>query len=156
MPTAARGRTSGSGGGGTGLIGLRVLAVALGVFFLFTGVGTLAWLTDSGPLSQRFDEWLKGATPAARWYIETLAVPGVPLFARLVPLAALATGGALLLGCWTRLVASIALVMMLNVHFVAGSFSQWEFLRDGTGLPLLGGLLALAIGGSRLPFSVSA
>jgi len=155
MPTAVRGRPS-NDGGGVAAIGLRVLAVGLGVFFVFTGISTFAWLADSGPLSQRFDGWFDRATPAARWYIETLAIPGVPLFARLVPLAALATGGALLLGVWTRLAASIAFVVVLNVHFVAGSFLQWEFLRDGTGLPLLGGLLALAIGGSRLPFSVSA
>jgi uncharacterized membrane protein YphA (DoxX/SURF4 family) len=155
MAAAARGRAPG-GGGATGAAGLRVLAILLGVFFIATGAGTFAWLTDSGPLADRFDEWLRRATPAARWYIETLALPGVPLFARLVPIAALATGAALILGLWTRLAASIALVMVLNVHFVAGHFLQWEFLRDGTGLPLLGALLALAIGGVRLPFSVSA
>ena len=154
MATAARGRSP--GGDGSGAIGLRVLASLLGVFLIFTGVDTFAWLTDSGPLSQRFDEWLDRATPAARWYIETLAIPGVPLFARLVPLAALATGGALLLGFWTRLAAALGFVMVLNAHFVTGNFMRWEFLQDGTGLPLLGGLLALAIGGSRLPFSVSA
>jgi hypothetical protein len=151
MATAARGRPSGSGGAGG--IGLRVLAISLGVFSVFVGVGTLAWLTDTGPLSQRFGEWHDHATPAARWYIETLIVPGAPLFARLVPLAAFLIGGGLLLGFWIRLAASLAFVLVLNFHFVAGSFTQWEFLRDGTGLPLLGGLLALALGGSRLPFS---
>ena len=160
MPAVERRRFGGAAGGGTagrgaGAMGLRVLAVLLGVFFAATGAGMFAWLTDSGPLSQRFDEWLDRATPAARWYIETLALPGIPLFARLVPIAALATGIALILGFWTRLAATLALVMVLNVHFVAGSFLQWEFLRDGTGLPLLGALLALAIGGTRLPFSVS-
>ena len=155
MPTVARGRSAGAGGGGAGAKGFRILASALGVFFIAVGVGTLAWLTDSDPLSQHFDDWLDRATPAARWYIDTLALPGVPLFARLVPLVSLATGAALIAGFWTRLAASLAFVLVLNFHFVAGSFTQLEFLRDGTGLPLLGSLLALAIGGTRLPFSVS-
>ena len=45
--------------------------------------------------------------------------------------------------------------MVLNFHFATSAFWSAEFLRDGTGLPVLGGLLAMAISGSRLPFSAS-
>ena len=150
MPVVARGRT-GSGAGG---LGLRLMAVMLGVFLIATGIDKVEWLVDSSLLAQRLDAWLEGATPVSRWYIETLARPGLLLFARLVPIAEVAAGAALIAGFWTRLAAALALLVALNVHVASGSFAEWTFLRDGLGLPVLGGLLALAIGGSQLPISV--
>ncbi|MBI3050751.1 MAG: DoxX family protein [Acidobacteria bacterium] len=136
-------------------IGLRLLACLLGLFFVFNGLDKAAWLTDSGILAARLAGWLENAPPSTRWYIETVAMPGVPLFARLVPLAEFAAGAALVLGFWTRLAASVAFLLMANFHVARGFIYDPEFLIDGTGFPVLGGLLALAIGGSRLPLSVS-
>ena len=87
-----------TGGGRGGAYGFRVLALMLGVFFVFNGLDKLAWFADSSILAQRLDGWLQGAAPSTRWYLETVAAPGVPLFARLVPLAELSTGLALILG----------------------------------------------------------
>ena len=152
MPVVSRGRAG--GGTGAGGLGLRVLAVLLGAFLLAAGVDKLPWLADSGPLALRLDAWLEGATPLSRWYIETLARPGLPLFARLVPIAELAAGAALVVGFWTRLAAALALLVVLNMHVASGGFASLAILRDGLGLPVLGGLLALAIGGGRLPGAV--
>jgi uncharacterized membrane protein YphA (DoxX/SURF4 family) len=136
-------------------IGLRVLACLLGLFFIFNALDKIAWLTDSGILAERLTGWLERAPPSTRWYIETVAMPGVPLFARLVPVAEFTAGASLVLGFWTRLAATVAFLMVANVHVARGFIYDPEFLIDGTGFPVLGGLLALAIGGSRLPFSVS-
>ena len=143
-----------TGGGRASAYGLRALALMLGVFFLFNGLDKLTWFADSSILAQRLDGWLQDAAPSTRWYLETVAAPGVPLFARLVPLAELSTGLALILGFWTRLVAALAFLMVMNFHFARGFIYEWEFLIDGTGLPVLGGLLALSLAGSRLPLSV--
>jgi uncharacterized membrane protein YphA (DoxX/SURF4 family) len=126
----------------------------LGVFFLFQGLNKVDWLLDGGILAQRLQNWMRNAPPAVRWYLETFAIPGVPLFARLVPLGELATGAALILGFWPRLIAALALVMVANFHFGLGSYYSVEFLRDGAGLPVMGALLAIIIGGARLPWSV--
>ena len=142
-------------GGTVGAYGLRALALMLGVFFIFNALDKLAWFADSSILAQRLEGWAQDAAPSTRWYLETVAAPGVPLFARLVPLAELSTGLGLILGVWTRLVAVLALLMVMNFHFGRGFFYEWEFLMDGTGLPVLGGLLALALAGSRLPLSMS-
>ena len=142
-------------GGRSGAYGLRTLAFMLGVYFVFNGLDKLAWFADSGILAERLEEWLQDAAPSTRWYIEDVAVPGVPLFARLVPLAELSTGVALILGFWTQMVAVLAFLMVVNFHLARGFFYEWAFLMDGAGLPVLGGLLALAIGGTRLPFSAS-
>ena len=150
MAAALRGSPTGSGA-----LALRLLGLALGLFFLFNGLTKVSWLFDSAVLADRFDGWLENAPPAVRWYIETLAAPGVPLFARLVPIAELSTGAALILGFWTRLAAFLALMMVANFNFARGMFHSGEILTDGVGFPVLGGLLALAIAGSRLPFSVS-
>jgi uncharacterized membrane protein YphA (DoxX/SURF4 family) len=131
------------------------MAMLLGVFFLATGAAKYEWLFDSGILAQRLEQWSRGAPPGVRWYLDTLA-PGVPVFARLVPLAEIGTGAALLVGFWTRFVAALAFLMVLNFHFASGlTHRAGEFVRDGTALPVLAGLLALAIGGATLPFSVS-
>ena len=45
--------------------------------------------------------------------------------------------------------------MVLNFHFAMGVLLQYSYLWNGYGPPVLGGLLALAIGGAGLPFCVS-
>jgi uncharacterized membrane protein YphA (DoxX/SURF4 family) len=135
--------------------GLRVLAVLLGVFMLFMGIGKFSWLTDTSVLASRFTEWRDAGPPAARWYLETLAIPGMPLFARVVPLAEMATGIALILGFWTRLAAGLALFMVLNFHFASDVLMHYAYLTNGFGLPVLSGLIALTIGGKKLPWSLS-
>jgi uncharacterized membrane protein YphA (DoxX/SURF4 family) len=155
MATAVRGRSPRVAGLGAASWGLRLMAVMVGVFFLSMGLNKVAWLADSSILMHKFDIFLKGAPPATQWYIDTIAKPGVPVFARIVPIAELSTAAALILGFWVRLAAALALLMVLNFHVATGELFTREFLLDGAGLPLLGALLALAIGDGRLPFSVS-
>jgi uncharacterized membrane protein YphA (DoxX/SURF4 family) len=150
--TIVRPRTTASGG--TAALALRVLALFLGVFFLAQGLNKLAWLLDTAQLTNRFPNWLREAPAGVRWYIEMIAIPGAPLFARLVPLAELSTGLALIAGFWPRLFAALSAVMVLNFHFALSAFYTWESLRDGALLPVVGGLLAIAIGGRGLPWSV--
>ena len=150
MPNQIKGRS-----GGSGVYALRALAFMFGLFFFFNGFDKLAWFSDSGILAARLQGWLQNAPPSTRWYIETVAAPGVPVFARLVPLAELSTGVALIIGFWTRLAATLAFFMVLNFHFARGFIFDREFLIDGTGFPVLGGLLVLALGRWTLPFSVS-
>jgi uncharacterized membrane protein YphA (DoxX/SURF4 family) len=132
-----------------------VLTLLLGAFFVARGLEKLPWFLDSGILSERLEGAMRNAPAASvRWYIETIAMPGVPLFARLAPLAELSTGVAFILGFWPRLAAALALAIVANVHFALGSYFSWEFLIDGSGLPVMGGLLALVVSSARLPWSV--
>jgi uncharacterized membrane protein YphA (DoxX/SURF4 family) len=144
---------------GSNASGLRVLSLALGVFFLFMGLDKLAWLTDAGLLTKQLNEWLETGPAAnyaaSRWYLQTVAIPGAPVFARLVVMGELATGAALLTGFQPRVAALAGLFMVLNFHFAMGVLLQYSYLWNGYGPPVLGGLLALAIGGVHLPFSVS-
>jgi uncharacterized membrane protein YphA (DoxX/SURF4 family) len=136
--------------------GLALLRIALGVFFLFEGIGKLAWLTDSGILAGRLSGWFAdaGAGSASRWYLSQVAMPGASLFARLVPLGELAAGVAFLTGVWTRPAATLAFLMVLNIHLASGALFRTSFLTNGYALPVLGGTLALALGGARLPLSL--
>ena len=143
----AKGAISGNSG-----LALRVLALCVGVFFLAMAANKIAWLTNSNLLLERFQRWAPHARPWVRWYLETIAIPGAPVFARVVPIAEFCTSMALIIGFWPRLAAALALLMVLNFHFATASFWAVDFLRDGTGPPLLGALLALAIGGNRMPW----
>jgi uncharacterized membrane protein YphA (DoxX/SURF4 family) len=135
---------------------LRILSLALGTFLIFMSIDKMAWLMDGTILARRLEEWRGMAGPMARWYLETVAIPGAPVFARIVVLAELAAGTALLLGARVRLAAALAFLMILNFHFAADLIFHYSYLINAYGLPILGGLLALvAGGGTRLPFSVS-
>ena len=134
---------------------LRILSVALGVFLIFMGLDKIQWLMDGSILARRLQEWRGTARPLARWYLDTLVAPGAPAFARAVVLAELSAGTALILGMKVRLAAALTFVMVLNFHVAADVIFRYDYLINAYGLPVLGGLLALAIGGTRLPFSVS-
>jgi uncharacterized membrane protein YphA (DoxX/SURF4 family) len=121
--------------------------IALGVFFVFEGWDKLPWMTNPGLLATALQKWADAGVPVSKWYIETILIPGVSVFARLVFLGEVATGLALLSGVWLRPAAVIAFLMVLNIHFAHSSIFQYGFLSKGDGLPILGGLLALAIAG---------
>jgi len=128
-------------------VALLAVRIALGVFFIFEGWDKLPWMLDSGLLTVALKKWADTGVPVSKWYIETILIPGVPVFARLVFLGEVATGLALLSGVWLRPAAIIAFLMVLNIHFAHSSIFQYGFLSKGDGLPILGGLLALAIAG---------
>jgi uncharacterized membrane protein YphA (DoxX/SURF4 family) len=136
--------------------GLTILRICIGVFFIFEGLGKIGWLTDSSILAERLTEWSAsaagGSIPA--WYLHRIALPGVTSFARLVPLGELISGLALVAGFWTPLFALIAFFMALNFQIASGAVFKYSFLTSGYGLPVLGSTLALALGGTRLPWSI--
>jgi uncharacterized membrane protein YphA (DoxX/SURF4 family) len=138
--------------------GLAILRIALGVFFLFEGIGKIRWLVDGSILARQLSEWsanaAAGSVPAV--YLHKLAIPGATYFARLVPLGELTSGLALIFGLWTPLFAAIAFFMALNFQVASGAVFKYSFLTSGYGLPVLGGTLALALGGVRLPWSIRA
>lgn len=136
--------------------GLTIVRVCLGVFFLFEGIGKLAWLTNASILAGRFNGWLADAAAGSwsRWYLEHVAIPGTPVFARLVPLGELSAGLALIVGFWTPVAAFLAFFMVMNIHVASGALFKYAFLTNGYGLPVVGSTLGLAFGGIRLPFSL--
>jgi uncharacterized membrane protein YphA (DoxX/SURF4 family) len=133
--------------------GLMLIRVTVGAYLFFVGLRKASWLLDSSPLAGQLSLWLSQATRVNRWYLERV-MPGAPVFARLVPLGEMIGGVALVLGFWTRLVAGLVFLMVLNFQLAGAAMFKFDYLIDATGLPLLGALLGLAIGGGRLPLSV--
>ena len=136
--------------------GLTVLRICLGVFFLFEGIGKVRWFANPALLTNQLNAFV-GAVPPASWsarYLAAIAVPYANDFARLVPLGELASGLAMILGVWTPLFAFIAFFMALNFEFASGVLFTYAWLTNPYGLPVLGGTLALALGGTRLPWSM--
>lgn len=134
-----------------GLIALRLF---LGTFLLFEGLGKLGWFLNTDALSRTLASWSQGANSWSAWYLQTVAIPYVSIFARLVVAGELCSGFALLTGVFTRWAALLAFLMVLNFHVASGALFKYAFLTNGYGLPVLGGLLALAIGAGRLPWSL--
>lgn len=135
--------------------GLRLLSVFMGIFFLFMALDKIAWLADPGVLTTQLRGWHDAAPAPSQWYLERIAIPGAPVFARLVFAGEFAVGIALIAGIRVRLAAVVGLIMVLNFHFAMGVLLKYSYLWNGYGPPVLGSLLALAIGGARLPFSVT-
>lgn len=136
--------------------GLAILRICLGTFFIFEGLGKIRWFVDTSLLASQLAGWLQAVPPGSfsHQYLERVAIPGVPYFARLVPLGEVASGLALVAGFWTPLAAFVAFFMALNFQFASGALFKYSFLTSGYGLPVLGAALALAIGGVRLPWSL--
>jgi|SRR4051812_236601 uncharacterized membrane protein YphA (DoxX/SURF4 family) len=136
--------------------GLAILRVCIGVFFVFESFLKIRWLTDSSILAGQFATFSNaaGAGSISAWYLHRIALPGVALFARLVPLGEFVSGMALVLGFWTPLFAFIAFFMALNFQVASGALFHYSFLTSGYGLPVLGSTLALTLGGVRLPWSI--
>jgi uncharacterized membrane protein YphA (DoxX/SURF4 family) len=132
-------------------LALTLLRIAIGLFFICEGIGKIGWFTDSSILAAQFAGWTQAAPAGSisQMYLSRVAVPGVALFARLVPLGELCCGAALVAGFWTPLFAFIAFFMALNFQIANGAVFKYSFLTSGYGLPVLGSTLALAVAGSR-------
>ena len=136
--------------------GLAILRICIGIFFVFESFLKIRWFGDSSILGNQFAGWASAAPAGSigAWYLHRIAMPGVGLFARLVPLGEFCCGMALIVGFWTSLVAFIAFFMALNFQIASGALFKYSFLTSGYGLPVLGSTLALALGGVRLPWSI--
>jgi uncharacterized membrane protein YphA (DoxX/SURF4 family) len=128
-----------------------VLRISLGVFFLFEGIGKIAWFKNPSILASQFIDWSRAVPPESisQMYLQRFATPATALFARLVPIGEMVSGVALIAGFWTPLFAFIAFFMALNFQLASGALFKYSFLTSGYGLPVLGSTLALAIAGSR-------
>jgi uncharacterized membrane protein YphA (DoxX/SURF4 family) len=129
-------------------LALTVLRICIGVFFVAEGVTKASWFMDSTVLARQLDGWSRAAAAASisRWYLDHVALRGIPYFAWLVPLGEISSGAALIVGFWTPLFAFIAFFMALNFQIASGAAAKISFLYSGYGLPVLGSTLALAIG----------
>jgi uncharacterized membrane protein YphA (DoxX/SURF4 family) len=132
-------------------IGLALLRICIGVFFIFEGLGKIRWFGDTSVLAARFAEWSQAAAAGSvsHWYLERIAQPGLAVFARLVPLGEIVSGTALVVGFWTPFFAFVAFFMALNFNIASGALFKYSFLTNGYGLPVLGSTLALAVGGVK-------
>jgi uncharacterized membrane protein YphA (DoxX/SURF4 family) len=133
--------------------GRTILRISIGVFFLFEGLGKVRWFGDPSILRGQLAGWL-ASVPAgslSHAYLERFAIPGVAVFARLVPLGEIASGVAIALGIWPRAFALVAFLMALNFHVASGALFKYSFLTNGYGLPVLGSTLALVFGGGTAP-----
>jgi len=149
-----------SRGGGGGSVwtarALVLLRVAIGLFLIAKSVSKWGWLLDASPLTAKLVAWSarEDLAAASRAYAQML-VPGAPVFGRLVLLGELGGGLALIAGFWTRPVAALSALMVLNFHLASGGLFTPDFLNDASGLVVVAVLVALGLGARNLPLSVA-
>ena len=107
-------------------------------------------------LSEQLAGWEHSVRPGSfsAQYLQRAAIPFAGVLARVVPVGQITAGLAMIAGFWTPLFAFIALVMIVNFYVASGAIFTFGFLTNPYGLPVLGGTLALAIGGVRLPLGL--
>src|SRR5437867_532549 len=111
-------------------IGLALLRIFIGVFFIFEGLGKIRWFADTSILAGRFADWTQAAAPGSisHWYLQRIAQPGLAIFARLVPLGEIVSGVAMVIGFWTPFFAFVAFFMALNFNIASGAIAKYCFL----------------------------
>ena len=129
--------------------GLVAVRLALGLFFVFESSDKWPWVTHPEQLTAILMRWAAAGSPLSKWYIQTICLPRVSLFAPAVFFGEALLGLALIFGIWTRATALILFFLVLNIHFAHNTLLQYAFLSKGDGLPVLGGLLALLIGSGK-------
>ena len=138
---------------GTGLTLIRIL---LGAFFIAQSILKVRWLLRSAVLGAQLTAWLGESSPGSisAVYLQRLAIPGVAVFSRLVPIGEFVCGVALLFGFATPLFAFVAFFMVLNYQIASGALFQPLFIADRAALPVLAATLGLSWGGVKLPWSL--
>ncbi len=138
---------------GTGLV---IVRICLGVFFVFSALNKLRWLIDSSILGSQLTVWAQTAAAGSisDLYLHRIAIPGVAILARLVPVGEFVCGLALVVGFWTPIFALLAFLLVVNYQLASGAILHVSFLASPSGLPVLGSALGLAMGGVRLRWSV--
>src|SRR4051812_48681196 len=97
-------------------MGFLVVRTLIGIFFLAEGIDKLPWLWDPAPLAVSLTKWAQTAIPVSHWYLTAIAIPGVPVFGRLVALGEVCAGLSLITGVWSRYAAAAALLMVMNFY----------------------------------------
>lgn len=125
---------------------LILLRIALGVFLIVKSISKFGWLLDASPLTARLMAWAAKPESIAlsRAYAELL-VPVAPVVARLALIGELGGGVALIAGFRTRIVAALAVLMILNYHLASGGLIAYDFLTDASGLVVVAALATLAM-----------
>jgi uncharacterized membrane protein YphA (DoxX/SURF4 family) len=142
--------SAGRGGAAAADRALMLLRVCLGIFLIIKAIGKFGWLLDSSPLTARLTAWAAkpGSIALSRAYAELL-IPAAPVFARMALLGELGGGIALIAGFKTRIVAALAVLMIVNYHLASGGLISYDFLADASGLVVVAALSALALGARR-------
>jgi uncharacterized membrane protein YphA (DoxX/SURF4 family) len=133
--------------------GLLIIRISVGIYLCALGFSRISWLMDAEPLTSQLAAWFSSAPPASRWYLERV-LPGAPIFARVLPIATMAGGAALVLGFWTRLGALLSLILVVSAQLASALILKPAYVANPDGLLLAGSLLGIAIGGGRLPLSL--
>ncbi len=135
------------GGGPNAARALMLLRITLGVFLIIKSVSKWGWLLDSAPLHDKLVKWSTrpDSIGVSRGYAHLL-IPGAPVFARMSLIGELGGGIALIAGFKTRIVAALAVLMILNYHLATGGLIAYDFLSDPSGLVVVAALATLAVG----------
>jgi uncharacterized membrane protein YphA (DoxX/SURF4 family) len=124
---------------------ILILRLAVAIFFLYLGYTKMSsgWLTSSDRLEKSLLSFEHNAPPATRWYIEHVGLPGVSLWAKLIPFGETALGISLLFGLLVRLSTFIGILTVLNFHLTNGTLLTVGFLGNPWAILVIAPLLVL-------------
>jgi uncharacterized membrane protein YphA (DoxX/SURF4 family) len=137
---------------------ILILRLAAAIFFLYLGYTKMenGWLASSDRLEKSLLSFEHNAPPASRWYIEHIGLPGVGLWAKLIPLGETALGISLLLGLLVRLSTFLGILTVLNFHLTNGTLLSVGFLGNPWAILVIASLLLLFLVRAGRSFGVDA
>jgi uncharacterized membrane protein YphA (DoxX/SURF4 family) len=122
---------------------IAILRITVGIFFLAQGLHKLDWFNSSEYLKLNLDRYAQNAHPAALWYQDHVAKPGIEAWSRLIPMSEMLIGISLILGLLTQTTLIIATALVVNFHIANGIFFTPGFFSNPFAMLLLVCLIVL-------------
>ncbi|HTY10455.1 MAG TPA: DoxX family protein [Bacteroidota bacterium] len=130
------------------------LRIAIGVFFIAQGLNKLNWYTTSEFLRTSLDRYAQNPPPAALWYQQHVAYPGIEAWSRMIPTGEMLIGVALVLGLLTRAALIAAIALVVNYQLTSGTLFAFSFFANPYALVVLSCLFFLLASRAGSAFSI--
>ena len=128
---------------------IQILIMRLAIAGLFFSISLEkyheGWLTSSEHLLESLNGYHKEATGTQLTYLNTVAVPYVGLWTKLITIGELSLAVSLFTGLLVRFSAAAGIFMILNFHAANGNLFSLHFFGTPWGALLIAGLFVMLL-----------
>ncbi len=126
-------------------IQIFLLRIALGALLFSIGINKInsGWLTSNQELVTSLNDYAEKATGFQQQYLQTVAMPYVSIWAKMIAIGETAIGASLLIGLLARFSSLMGIIMVFNLHAANGNLYTLKFFQTPWGAVVIACFLIL-------------